>query len=134
MKPIRPRVVAFVAAALLFPSGCGGDDATGPLSPCTGTIEVRAVSGTRPAFHWTPRCGLASIHVLAAPSNGGGDGNMWVLLSGKNLIGPGLRYGDHPIGTVTEIPARPVTTGIGYAVFFAAPGGDSPIATLSWRP
>ena len=132
MKPIRPRVVAIVAAALLFPSGC--DDATGPLSPCTGTIEVRALSGTKPAFHWTPRCGLASINVVAGPSSGGADGNMWVLLSGEKLIGPGLRYGDRPSGTVTATPAIPVTTGRDYAVFFAAQGGSSPIAALTWRP
>ena len=113
---------------------CASDSYVAPSTVCQGSINVSVESGPTPKFHWTPACGLHRISVIAPPSNGPVSPTMWDLRADARFLGPGLRYGDKPEGTVTLANASPVTHGTTYAVLFVAESGQPPIASLSWSP
>ena len=113
---------------------CSSAEPTAPLVACTEPITARVEgAGDEARFTWTPRCGLSFINVIAPPTVGVHQ-DMWRLASDQQLIGPGIRYGERPPGTRTEVPATPVTAGKTYFVGLTGERNKPPVAIVYWPP
>jgi hypothetical protein len=73
------------------------------LLACTEPLDVRVSAGLTPTFDWTPACRVDMIEVRSA-----GNVPMWTVMAGLapgGAIGPGVRYGSVPAGTLEIEPA-----------------------------
>ena len=98
------RALCLPVIAICFASTACTDNATEPeqLPDCAGEVSVAASSGTTPTFSYTPRCRI--MFLLVEPAATGSD--LWsVETSGRNRIGPDVRYGVVPAGAV-QLDAR----------------------------
>lgn len=123
------RRVPRLAVMLLATALASCSDATEPDAPLdcepSQAVDVTVQLARRPAFTWTPGCGMASLSVTGPTGSG------WELYSGaeaaQNPIGSGVRYGDAPTGTLEPSPAQPLQTGSEYTVavyrWIGEPGG-----------
>ena len=79
-------------------------------------IDVRVSSEVNPRIEWSPLCGVNHVVVRAARSDGQGGQVFWSFSSESQLVGPGIRYGEFPPGTISEGPRRALETGTAYLV------------------
>ena len=110
-------------SALLVAVGCADDG--GPVVQCPSLGNTMSVgTGTSPMISWEPRCPLDGISVMLV--NDTTWMNMWIISSEgggyrsgscRNLIWPGVRYGEVPTTCefcqVSQGP-RPLESGVTY--------------------
>jgi len=103
-----------------------------PLHPqgCSGTIDiqvVQSVSPGRPAFAWSPRCGVTELTVSTVPPLGGAGILVWDIVAPERApIGPAVTYGVTPQDATVRRAAAELVTGVTYRVGVATiVGGDA---------
>jgi len=93
--------------------GCGNPRVT---EGCRTSVEVRIITDVTPRIEWFPACGVNHVAVRAARSDGEGGQVYWAFSAENGLVGPGIRYGVFPPGTISEGPTRLLQPGTAYRV------------------
>lgn len=93
--------------------GCGNPRVT---EGCQTQVEVRVSNALDPRIDWSPSCGMNHVVVRAARSDGQGGQVFWAFSGGNQLVGPGVRYGVLPPGSISEGPTRTLQAGVAYRV------------------
>lgn len=78
-------------------------------------VSVRVSDEVTPRIDWSPSCGMNHVVVRAARSDGQGGQVFWAFTA-EQLVGPGLRFGVLPPGSISEGPTRSLQAGIAYHV------------------
>ncbi|HEX2781097.1 MAG TPA: hypothetical protein VHM30_16475 [Gemmatimonadaceae bacterium] len=109
--------------------------------PCTGSVPVTmtTVSG-KPAFAWTPNCGMTALVVTREPAPPGGEPPVWAFDVPMNEpFGPVVPYGTAPRRANVYAGPASLTLGTKYRVTVEyVVGGDVLSAhgstTFTWYP
>jgi hypothetical protein len=128
---VLPLVFRSPCLPALFILSLGCSEASAPpAEACTDdqAVTVHASAGTRPAFSWTPACGMTSIMVFPAA----GPPAAWVVYGGSsaasNPLRSGIRYGQAPNGSFEATPEAALEVGTEYQVlvyrWLGEPGGE----------
>jgi hypothetical protein len=121
---------SWLPALFILSLGCAEASAP-PVEACADdqAVTVHVSAGPRPAFTWTPACGMTSITVFSAA---GPPPAAWVLYGGSsaasNPLRSGIRYGQAPSGTLEATPETALEVGSEYQVlvyrWVGEPGGE----------
>jgi hypothetical protein len=139
-----PLVSRFHRLPLLLAMSLGCSEASAPpVEACADDQEVtiQVGPGTRPAFAWTPACGMSSIMVFPAA----GPAAVWVVYGGasaaSNPLRSGIRYGQAPPGTFEATPEAALQVSTEYQVLVyrwlgepGAGGGPFQRGSATFRP
>jgi hypothetical protein len=91
---------------------CGNPQVT---QGCQTLVDVHISSDPSPRIDWSPECGMNHVVVRAARNDGQGQ-VFWAFTAENQLIGPGVRYGVLPAGSISEGPTRILQPGTAYRV------------------
>jgi hypothetical protein len=116
---IRRITLASSLTVLLLGSAVGcGDGGTAPDAPdCVAQTTITVSAGTQPTISWTPTCRAAVLRVSLI-TTGSTPRAVWQIgaTEARNVIEPGVRYGDVPSGTAADHVAEPLVAGATYSV------------------
>ena len=111
----RSQLAAITLSGLAL--ACGGG--TQPVAECAEPVTVSVTGGTTPTISWTPGCGVGYLAVRRPlpPSLGVLEMEpQWIIRADSRLIGPPVRYGIRPRGTVEVLAPQALTAGRPYDV------------------
>ena len=107
-----------LSALLLTTLACRETTAPVAREGCVGPVQMAVRTESTPVFSWSPGCGVSHLWVVTVPSAPGvSEEIMWSFsLPESTPIGPGIRYGDTPIGIRFWTPPRALVAGASYRV------------------
>jgi hypothetical protein len=136
---LRSRALGLIAMVLLVGlPGCKTIIEPVPvvswLSPpgCNRDIGVTVSPGAVPTFSWTPNCGISMLVVTRLPATGRPtEETMWgFTVPERSPLGPGIRYGEAPLGVNVWTPPQLLQVGATYRLrVMLTLGGDVAVAS-----